>query len=822
MQKAPPHSKLNSRYQIHETVGSGGAGEVCTAWDTQLERTVAIKRIRKDGLHEDVVKNTWQEAIRLATVRHANIVTVYDMGVDDGTPYIVMEYVNGETVEERIAQRGAMDQTEFIDLAHQTLEGLLAAHHAGLLHRDLKPSNLMLTRLPSGNVQVKILDFGIARFLSSPTGHSDQEGTVTGSIHCIAPEILNSDPVDERSDLYSIGCVFYYALTGHFPFDGEKMSAVIAAHLDHMVIPLHERRPDLPPALCDWIMALINRWPDHRYASTMHALSGLHVVLTPPTLTPEPSLVETADPTNLPMQMSALPVHRDPWKWPALAVALLCVAGGGAWLATTHFGAGHHPDPSRPVADGPAPAAEPHLAANMAPAMPATPATPPPIPAPVEAAPVVVAATPAPAPATPPPAEIVLRFHGSNTIGAQLLPALLEKFLEKEGGTAVKRDPRQDREEVAIEAKFTGKPGPQAVEVAAHGSKTAFEDLAAMKCDVGIASRPIKPEEAQACARAGLGDLQSASCEHVLGLDGIAMLVSRNNPIEILSVSQIADIFSGRITDWVAVGGKPGPIHLFARDAKSGTFDTFKSLVLGAASLSSDAQRLEDSDELSAKVSQDPQAIGFAGLPFVHSAKLLAVSEDGAAPLLATRFTVATEDYALSRRLYVYTPERPTHPWVARFVEFALGPEGQEIVSKIGFIKQTIDLERPAPPLGAPPAYLTASQKAERLSVNLRFKKGSVELDNKSLRDLTRINQLLEEPRANGRRLLLFGFADNVGAAASNLKISKERAQAVARQMEMRGIEPALVTSFGSSLPVANNETESGRDKNRRVEVWLR
>src|SRR5437868_2360948 len=116
MQPPPPQSKLQSRYQFQSLVGKGGAGEVSTAWDTQLERTVAIKRLKSDGLSENVMHGTWQEAMRLASIRHANIVTVYDMGTDDGDPYIVMEYVNGETIDERIEKHGPMDAPEFLSL----------------------------------------------------------------------------------------------------------------------------------------------------------------------------------------------------------------------------------------------------------------------------------------------------------------------------------------------------------------------------------------------------------------------------------------------------------------------------------------------------------------------------------------------------------------------------------------------------------------------------------------------------------------------------------------------------------------------------------
>src|SRR6201987_3226536 len=174
-----------------------------------------------------------------------------------------------------------------------------------------------------------------------------------------------------------------------------------------------------------------------------------------------------------------------------------------------------------------------------------------------------------------------LRLHGSNTIGKELALAVCEDFLKSEGPPPVQRKPLEKEDETDIEAILPNESaGPLTFEVQAHGTKTAFEDLAAGKCDIGMASRQITSEEARRCASAGLGDMFSPACENVLGLDGIAVFVNRSNPINALTKEQIADIFSGGITDWSQVGGRSGPINLHAPDEKSGTFDVFSSLVL--------------------------------------------------------------------------------------------------------------------------------------------------------------------------------------------------------------------------------------------------
>lgn len=283
----------------------------------------------------------------------------------------------------------------------------------------------------------------------------------------------------------------------------------------------------------------------------------------------------------------------------------------------------------------------------------------------------------APSPAQQPVNRVALQLHGSNTIGKELVPALCEEFLKFEGAISVQRKPGQKEDETDVEAVLQSQSTePLTFEVQAHGSRTAFEDLATGKCDIGMASRRITPEEARRCAMAGLGDMFSPGCEIVLGLDGIAVFVNKSNPVKALSKQQLADIFSGKTTDWSQVGGDPGTINLYAGDENSGTFDTFKSMVLESRPLSTKASRYENSAKLSDEVAADANGIGFAGMAFVRGSKPLAISEEGGTALLPTPFTIAAERYPLSRRLYLYVPANPRNEWTQKFVEFVLSELG--------------------------------------------------------------------------------------------------------------------------------------------------
>jgi len=413
----------------------------------------------------------------------------------------------------------------------------------------------------------------------------------------------------------------------------------------------------------------------------------------------------------------------------------------------------------------------------------------------------------------------MLRFAGSNTIGSELLPALAEAYLKQQGVTEVKRIKGKDLEEISlVDAKNPTLA--TTIEIAAHGSGTAFSALSEKKADIGMSSRKIKPGEISKLA--SLGDLTAPSKEHVLALDGVAVIVNRNNSISSLTKDQIAAIFSGVITDWSELKRSPGTINLYARDEKSGTYDTFKSIVLDNLKMSPEARRFEDSVMLSNRVATDPNGIGFVGLPFVKDARALAVSDTGTSPLLANRLTVATEDYPLSRRLYLYTPEKQDNPHIRKFAEFALSKAGQEIVKQHGFIELNIQSNAVATQANAPDEYSRLTADAQRLSLNFRFLPGSHRLDNKGVRDMDRVIEFVENAKAANKSVMLFGFSDSTGDATINQNLSRDRAKAVAEELNRRGVKLAQVAGYGDRLPVASNQTKEGREMNRRVEIWVK
>jgi phosphate transport system substrate-binding protein len=290
-----------------------------------------------------------------------------------------------------------------------------------------------------------------------------------------------------------------------------------------------------------------------------------------------------------------------------------------------------------------------------------------------------------------------------------------------------------------------------------------------------------------------------------------------------LEKAQLHRLFSGQITDWRDVGGRPGPVRLYARDDNSGTYDTFKSLVLGKAPLAEGARRFESNADLSDAVAGDPNGIGFVGLPYVRAAKAVAISDGESAAIVPEPFSVATEDYALTRRLFLYLPQKGAKPMAREFAEFTASPAGQEVVARVGFVSQQIVVGDPVVKADAPAEYRSLIREAQRLSLNFRFRAGSIDLDNKALRDVSRLVEFMKREENRGRELMLYGFADrHERIPLHSLELSVHRADRVADLLIRHGLSARRVRGFGSAVPVASNETPEGRFKNRRVEVWVR
>ncbi len=419
-------------------------------------------------------------------------------------------------------------------------------------------------------------------------------------------------------------------------------------------------------------------------------------------------------------------------------------------------------------------------------------------------------------PVTPEASGNLITIKGSNTLGAKLVPTWAKKYLELKGVSHVRIEAGAKENEY----KILGLNGdlPVNIQVHAHGSGTGFKSLLDRSAQIAISSRPIKSSE-NTLVDANV-DLRSFETEHVVALDGLAIVVHPQNPIQRLSKQQVAKIFSGEITSWAEVGGHPTPINIYARDNKSGTWDTFKSLVLEKKyPLSSNAKRFESNDQLSDLVAEDIRGIGFVGLASVRKAKSLGISEGNGRTLQPTPLFVATEDYALSRRLFMYSLPYTQNQFSREFLMFVQSNLGQTTVEDIGFVSLA-PISTPVKSVNGPDYYTNITKNGERVSINFSFKEGSAVLDNKAQRDVIRLSKFIKNASNQGKLIQLIGFGDIKSTEKRAIVLSKLRAIAVKTALHDYGVFTEPVLGLGSDLTLANSDGNMAH-KNRRVEVWV-
>ena len=334
---------LGERYRIQAKIGTGGIGMVYRAVQLPLERPVAIKVLHDDLLSMNELRVRFErEARALSALSHPHVVSISDYGIDGDRPFLVMELLEGQTLEE-VLRKDPIDPERGVELARQILRGLAFAHSKGIAHRDLKPANVFLSRMPDGREHAKLLDFGLARMVEKDGDEAEltltKRGVVFGTPAYMSPEQATGSHADERSDVYSAGALLFELLAGRRPFVGDTRADLLRAHLTSPVPRLASIRPELRcrDDLVDLIDVAMAKEPNDRFVDAGDMLAALDAIDAPTAW-----LVPDHEVSLAPTQMSGKPVTAapprptaDPLRWPLIGgvvVAIgLVVVGVAMW-----------------------------------------------------------------------------------------------------------------------------------------------------------------------------------------------------------------------------------------------------------------------------------------------------------------------------------------------------------------------------------------------------------------------------------------------------------------------------------------------------------
>ena len=259
--------KINDRYEIIKNIGEGGMANVYLAQDTILDRKVAVKVLRGDLASDDkFIRRFQREALSVSNLSHPNIVEVYDVGEEDGSHYIVMEYIEGKTLKQLLKKRESLTLTEVIDIMTQLTDGISHAHESYIIHRDIKPQNIMI----EDDGRIKITDFGIAMALNAT--QLTQTNSVMGSVHYLPPEQASGKGATVKSDIYSLGILMYELLTGNVPFKGDNAVEIALKHMKDKIPSIRKQDPSIPQSVENIILKASAKNPRNRYdtAKEMH------------------------------------------------------------------------------------------------------------------------------------------------------------------------------------------------------------------------------------------------------------------------------------------------------------------------------------------------------------------------------------------------------------------------------------------------------------------------------------------------------------------------------------------------------------------------
>jgi len=455
------------------------------------------------------------------------------------------------------------------------------------------------------------------------------------------------------------------------------------------------------------------------------------------------------------------------------------------------------------------------------------------------------------------PNDIQIHLAGSSSIGKRLTTDAVTAWAKKIGLSKSQMYVGVDPDEYEITASGTEGPRKMRVSVSSRGSSAGIEPLLLGQADLWMASTQVKASDIEAMRRRGipnvptLAQFRAPGIENVVGLDALAIIVNPQNPVKRLSIPQIRDMFQGRITNWSQVGGPALPVKLYAMKPGAGYADTFCAAVIGNADVAKcmdglatlSAPQSTSLDDLTDQIETDPAGLSFVAFQDKRNARAIQIGTSCDTAFAPDSFVIKTDEYPLTRRLYIYTnPNRPLSPGARAYLTYLLSPEGQNSINVTGFATlapglapETYSANRQSV---APDAqdgghthirsaeerlYAAAIQGGDRLSITFRFQAGTSDLDSRAEADLGRLAETIALPANADKQVVLVGYTSAEGDYTGNRDLSRDRAAAIReRLVKQYGVKDVVSAGVGPAAAVACNLDPAYAPLNQRVEVWLR
>ncbi len=434
---------------------------------------------------------------------------------------------------------------------------------------------------------------------------------------------------------------------------------------------------------------------------------------------------------------------------------------------------------------------------------------------------------------------------GSDSIGQGMMPLLMTGFAAALDADAELTNAAAGQTVATLidDGGFGDEIG--AYLVSTTNDNNAFEALLATEAHIGMSSRRITVDEARALRADGAGSMVSPNQEHIIAVDSMVVVTHADNPVEQLNKDQLAGIFSGEITNWSQVGGPDRPINVISHEEDSASYDYFMTYLFGDERPAFRPQGISADDQVLSNVMfHDRNAIGYLGYAFQRGAKPLTLVNECGIATTPDAFSAKTEEYTLSRRMYLYNRADNMNASTQQFLDFVVSTEADAVIGKSGFIdlgilrrSQAEGDARRAALIDEVARYdvgfegeimadmLAEMDKHDRLSTTFRFRTGSSKIDERGLLDMERLLAYLQRA-PDGTEVTFVGFTDDVGAFDANQRLAEQRAAAVMEEMrafagDQLGNIKMSTTGYGEIAPSACNISERGRGINRRVEVWI-